>query len=95
MLCRQGVSRTDNATTATIHYMRVDHGSRDIRVTQQFLHRADVVAALQQVGREGMAQGVRRGRLGNSCLDQGALDGPLQGLFVRMVPPLNGGAWIG
>jgi hypothetical protein len=44
----------------------VDLGGADAAVAQQFLDRADVVARLQQVGREGMAKGVARGPLGQT-----------------------------
>ena len=39
---------------------RVDLGRRDRRVAQQFLHDAHVRAAVEQVGREGVPQRVRR-----------------------------------
>ena len=46
------------------HDMGVDHGRFEVLVAQQFLHRADVVAGLEQVRGEGMAEGVRRDPLG-------------------------------
>ena len=39
--------------------MGVDHGGLDILVPEQFLDGADVVAILEKMGGEGMAEGVR------------------------------------
>jgi len=36
----------------------VDHGGRDVGVTEQLLDGTDVVSGLEQVGGEGVAQGV-------------------------------------
>jgi hypothetical protein len=41
---------------AHAQHMGVDHRRADIGMAEQFLHGADVVARLQQVGGEGMAQ---------------------------------------
>jgi hypothetical protein len=43
-------------------HVGVDGGRRDVGVAQQHLHRAQVGAVVQQVGREGVAQRVRRQR---------------------------------
>ena len=40
----------------------VDRRGRDVGVAEQHLHRAQVGAVVQQVGREGVAQRVRRQR---------------------------------
>ena len=50
---------------ATIEHMRIDHGGLDVLVAEQFLDCADVVAIFQQVGGEGMTEGVR----GDAFLD--------------------------
>src|SRR5688572_14047996 len=50
--------------------MGVDLSRRDVLVTQQFLHRADVVSSLQQVCRERVPKSVRRNRsfdAGGTC----------------------------
>jgi hypothetical protein len=51
-------------------------------MAQQILHRADVVARLQQVRRQGMAQHMRRRRLGDASSHHRALEGTLEGLVV-------------
>jgi len=49
------IQRTANPAPTAIHHMGVDHGRGHVAVAQQFLHRADVVTRLQQVGSEGVA----------------------------------------
>jgi hypothetical protein len=49
------IDRTaDRCDTGPVHDVRVDHGRRDISVTQQLLDRADVVAGLEQMSGKGM-----------------------------------------
>jgi hypothetical protein len=38
--------------------MRVDHRGTDIRVAEQLLNSTDVVSVFQQVGSEGVAEGM-------------------------------------
>jgi len=45
---------TPDCQTRLIEDLGVDHRCGDIGVTEEFLHRADVIAILQQVGRKGM-----------------------------------------
>ena len=49
------VKRAQHPAPALVQHMRVDHGGRDVGVAAQSLHRADIVAALQQVRGEGGA----------------------------------------
>ncbi len=51
---------TTHPASALVQYMRVDHGGTHILVPQQFLHGADVIAVVQQVCGEAMAQGMHR-----------------------------------
>jgi hypothetical protein len=57
--------------------VRVDHRRRNITVAKKLLHRADVVAVLQQMGRERVAEGVAARVLGDSSKAKGAADGAL------------------
>ena len=54
----QRIERTDYAEPRLIQYMGIDHRCRDIGMAEQLLHRADVIAMIQQVRRKGMAQRV-------------------------------------
>jgi len=53
--CVQGA---DHGFSAAVEHVGVDHGGGDLRVSQQILHRADVVAVLQQVGGKAVPKGV-------------------------------------
>src|SRR5213594_819331 len=78
-----------DATATAIEDMGVDHGGGHVAVTEQLLDGSDVVAALQKVGRERMAQGVAARGLGDAGLADGDFDEPLQdGLVQVMAPPL-------
>ncbi len=64
---------------ALLHHVRVDHRRLHVRLTQQLLHRVDIVATLQQVGGEAMARRVAAGRLGDARAAH-------RQLHVRLVP---------
>src|SRR5882672_9399590 len=59
------VERAPHAAPALVQHMGVDHRSRDIRMPEQFLHRADVVAGFNEVRGERVAQRVRAHGLGD------------------------------
>ena len=52
----QPVGRAPYAQRASIQDVRVDHRGVDVGMAEQFLNRPDVVPALEQVGRERMAE---------------------------------------
>ena len=66
--------------------MGVDHRRRNVLVAEQLLDSPDVVAILEQVRGEAMAQDMRRHGLGQpglaSCLEHRALDD----FLIQMVP---------
>ena len=66
--------------------MRVDLRGGDVGVAEQFLHGADVVAVLEQVRGEGMAQRVASGRLGDSRPVHGGPHRLLHRALVEMMP---------
>ena len=68
-----------------LQHMCVDHGGAQVRVPQQFLHRADVRARLQQMRGEGMAPGVYRHRPNDARRRGSQLDGAVQAFYVQMV----------
>jgi len=63
----------------------VDHGGFDVFVAEQFLDGADVAAALQEVGGEGMTESVRGDGFVNFCELGGAANCFLQDAWVYMV----------
>src|SRR5690606_21035145 len=57
------VQRTEHTERAAVEHVGVDLRGGDVLVPEQLLDGADVVAVLEQVGGEGVAQRVRRDRL--------------------------------
>ena len=57
--------------------MGVDHGGFDVFVAEEFLDGSDVVAVLEEVGGEGMAEGVRADFFGDF--------GKFGGMFYRFL----------
>ena len=66
--------------------MGVDHGRFDVLVSQQLLHRADIVAVFQQVGGEGVAQGVAGAVFDYARGVNRPADRALDGVFENVVP---------
>lgn len=52
------VEGTADAGRAFVEDMSVDHGGFDVAVAEEFLNGSDVVAVFDEVGGEGMAEGV-------------------------------------
>ena len=69
------VERADDAASATVGDLGVDYGGFDVAVTEEFLNSADVVAALEEVGGEGVAEGVATDALCNNCRSHGLFEG--------------------
>lgn len=75
--------------------MGVDHGGLDVLVAEEFLHGADVVAFLQQLGGKGVAEGMGRYGFFDAGLFGGVVDGALQGRRVDVVAADNAGQRVG
>ena len=58
--------------------MGIDHGCLDIIVPEQLLNGSDVVAAFQEMSREGVAKGMYRCPLCYACLNDCSLEGFLE-----------------
>ena len=65
--------------------MGVDLGGADVAVAQEFLDGADIVAAFQQMGGKGVAEGVAAGPLCDAGEHDGVFDGTLDYGFVHVV----------
>ena len=92
-LCRppaakQGVHRAQHPSPAPVQDMGVDHRGTHVRVTQEFLHRSNVVTRFQQVGRKRVAQGMAGGPLGDSRRQDRPFDRSLDRRLVKMMFPL-------
>ena len=55
-------------------------------MAQEFLKGSNVVAILKKMGREGVPKRVAGGGLGDTCLMDGFLPGPLRDGFGKVVP---------
>jgi len=66
-----------------VQNMRVDHGGGDIRMSQEFLHRAYIVMGLQQMRGKGMPEGM--------AADLLAYPGPQSPLSLPYLPVLETG----
>ena len=69
-----------------VEHVRVDLCGADIPVPEELLNGADVVPVLEQVGREGVAQGVRCGPLRDPGSADRTFHDPLENGLVQVVP---------
>lgn len=65
--------------------MRVNHGSGDIRVAEEFLDGADILAGFEQVSGEAMSEGVAGNFFHDTGTFCGGFNSGLDGVFVDMV----------
>ncbi len=80
-----GGQRAAHRQAAALEDVGVDHGCLDILVSQEFLNGPDVIAIFQEVGGEGMAEGVAGDAFGYAGGDGGLTDGSLQAALVEIV----------
>ncbi len=71
------VERAAHTPAATVENVGVDHGGAHVPMSQEFLDRADVLPALQQMCGERVSQGVRAGRFCHLSAVNGRLEGLL------------------
>jgi hypothetical protein len=87
LLVFEDVEWAAHAESASVQHVRVDHRSCHVAVAEQLLDGADVVAALQKVGRERVPKAVAGGGLREVRAERGRAHGPLQNRLVQMVAP--------
>ncbi len=78
------VGGTSDSGWAPIEHVRVDHGGAHIPVAEELLDGPDVVIVFQQVGSEGVAEGMARGGLGEARRTDRVLYGALEDGFGRI-----------
>ena len=81
------IHRAHHALRPAIQHMRIDHRRLHLGVSKQLLHRADILARLQQVCRKTVPETMRREPDGQPRLSYRRSHGPLQMLLVKMVAP--------
>jgi hypothetical protein len=79
------IQRTMNAEPAAIEDMGVDHGCFDIGMAEEFLDGADIVAGFEQVGGEGVTEGVATDGLGYAGNAGRPADFLLQAGYIRVM----------
>ena len=75
---------------APVEDVGIDHGGRDVGVSKQLLDGADIVAPLQQVGREGVPERVAARRLRHSGAAKRLLESSLKDRIESRAPRLPG-----
>jgi len=63
----------------------VDHGGFDVFMAEEFLYGADIVAVLEKMCGEGVAEGVRGNLFIYACVPGGFTNGFLKDTFVEVV----------
>jgi hypothetical protein len=81
----QPVRRAPHAKSTPIQHVGVDHRRTDIRMSEQFLNRSNVVSILEQMRCKGMAEGVATDSLRDPCPPDRARDRALHHRFVQMI----------
>src|SRR6266567_8275370 len=79
------IEGASHATAAAVEDVRIDHGRGDVAVAEEFLDGPDVIAGLEEVRGERVAQGVAARRLGESGLAGGQFDESLEHGFVQVM----------
>lgn len=88
------IQRATHGQAAALEDVGVDHGGAHVLVAEEFLHRTDVVAVFQEMGSEGVAEGVAGNALANPGLLGGLPDCSLQVALVQMMAADNAGAGV-
>ena len=91
----QGVEGAADGVGAALEDMGVYHGGADVFVAEEFLDGADVVAAFQQVGGEGVPQHMGGDVFGDACFAGGLTDGFLDAAGVQVVAAEQAAARVG
>ena len=79
------VEGASDAEWAAVQDVRVDHGGGHVAVAEELLDGPDVVAGLEEVGREAMSQGVTGGVFGDTGGQDGRVERALKNRFVDVV----------
>lgn len=92
----QRVGRASNSpATSAIQDVCVNHSGFQVPVPEQLLNCPNVVAVLEQVRREGVAEGVAAHRLLDVGGPNGRVNGPLNDPLVRVMPADQAGSRVG
>jgi hypothetical protein len=73
------IEGASDAKAGAILYMRIDHGSTQVFVAEEFLYCSDIAAFFEEVGRERVSQRVAGCRFHDTCGTECFSEGPLEG----------------
>ena len=90
----EAVHRTADAQAPTVQDVGVNHRRADIRVAEELLDGADVVAGFEEMGRERVAEGVTGDSAGDADGERTVVDGALDRALVVMMPVLVAGGMV-
>ena len=79
------IRRAAHSAPPTVEDVGVDHRGPQVPVAQELLDGADVVTVLQEMGGEGVPEGVATRRFGDAGPPHRTLHGPLENRFVQVV----------
>lgn len=88
-ILRCDIQRAAHAKAGSVEDMSVNHCRAHVLVAEKLLHRADVVAVLQQVRCEAVAQRVTARRLRHARRTDRFPHRLLEQAFIEMVPPFQ------
>src|SRR5882672_10468865 len=74
----EAVQRAHDSPGAAVEDVDVDHRGRDVAVAEELLDGPDVVAGLEEMGGEGVTEGVTGDAFGEAGTGGGELDGALE-----------------
>jgi hypothetical protein len=82
----QPIEGTSDAQGSSVHHVQINHRCRYVGMTEQFLHRPDVVAVLEQMRREAVTKRVATRVLRETSTPNGFGHRFLDDRFVRVKP---------
>ncbi len=85
MLIPLSIERAANPEPTAVQNVGINHRRGHVAVAEEFLDGSDVLAGLEQVGREGVPERVARRGYGDPGSAHGLLHRPLEDRFVQVV----------
>lgn len=82
------IHRATDPGRSPIQYMRIYLGRLDVAVSKQLLDGPDIIAVLEEMGSEGMPEGMAADSFGNTGAKRRFMDGALEERRVHVVTPL-------
>ena len=88
------IQRTAHGQSASMQHMHIHHRRLRIFVAQQFLHRPNIIALLEQLRRKAVSKGMTADAFGEPCHTTGPTDGPLQPTLMGVMAADDPRLWV-